>query len=119
MQRANLQLQAVSNGPGFSPIRDHAEHLPGFEDLFNGHGDGLYWHVTDSLKPTFADLLAAARLVEFHNEIRFLRVEVGWRIVKSEVTVLPDANESCINGLARNQLADSPAFSRRIRSIAV
>jgi len=118
-QGADFQLEAVSNGLRFPPIGYDTEHVFGFDNLLDRHGDGLPRDIINSLEPTFAYLLAPACLIEFDNKIRFPRLEVGWRIIESQVPVLPNANEGRVNYLARDQLADAHTLCQGIRIIAV
>ncbi len=118
-QRADFQLQSIPDGFGFPPIRHHAENVSSFENLLNGHGYCPLRHVVETFEPPFAYLLAAARLVEFHKEIWFLRFEIGWWVVEREMSVLPNAHERNINSFPRNQLSNALAFVAGIRTVAI
>ena len=48
-------------------------------------------------KPSFAHLLAAASFVEIDDEIGIFGIEIGWRIVEGEMTVLADADKRNID----------------------
>src|ERR1700678_4241774 len=59
-------------------------------------------------EPRLADLLQRASLIEFHDEIRLVGLEISGRIIESEMTVLADADKRDING-CRTQGRASPA----------
>ena len=54
-------------------------------------------HVLEGRKPAFADLLAAAGLVERDDEVGLGGLEVGRRIVERQVRVLADADEGDVD----------------------
>src|SRR2546425_4507301 len=117
--RADFELQAVSHGPCLSTLWYNTNHTSRLKNLSNRHRDGPARYFIKTAEPSLAYLLIATLFVEFDYKIWRLSLEISGRIIKSEVPVLPNANESYINCMARNQLTDSPAFSRRIRRVAV
>src|SRR5262249_61661160 len=50
------------------------------------------------LEPPLADLRTAARLIEVHDQIGFLRLEVRRRVVECQMAVLADTDERHVDG---------------------
>src|SRR5262249_6621743 len=51
----------------------------------------------NGIEPAFVDLLGAAGVVEFHDQIGFVDFEISGRIVKRKVAVFTDSNEGEVN----------------------
>jgi len=49
-------------------------------------------------KPALSDLLAQASVIELDDEVRLFCLEIRRRIVKREMPVLSDADESNVHG---------------------
>jgi hypothetical protein len=58
----------------------------------------LFGNVVEGGKPAFVELLAAAGIVESNDGVGLPCVEIGGRIVESEMAVFSDAHEGDIDG---------------------
>ena len=97
---AEFAVEAGVNGLGFARVGNDAEDLLGFEDLLDGHGDGLLGNLVEIAEPAFADLLLAAGVIEIDDDVRIGDLEIGGRIVEGEMAIFADAGEGNIDGRA-------------------
>src|SRR6476646_7453888 len=116
---ADFQLQATSDSLCLSSIRNNTKQLASLQNLLNGHRNGLTRNRLEVPKPSFTDLLSAARLIEIDHEIRLLGFKVGRRIIKSQMAIFTKAQERGINSLLRDQFAHTTTFPGEVRSLAV
>src|SRR5204862_2902818 len=77
-------------------------------------GDGALRHFVDASEPAFPHLLAPARIVERHDQVRLFGVEISGWIVEGQVTVFADADEGDVNRACRELTPDLPAHLARI-----
>src|SRR6476659_11197663 len=97
-----------ANGFRLAQCGDDAEYVMRLEDLMDRHRNRARWHVGERREPAFAELLAPARFVERHDDVRLARVEVrGW-IVEGQVAVLADADKRDVDGRRGDRLASGP-----------
>src|SRR4029450_13452225 len=85
----------------------------------DGPGAGAPRPVVEPREPALPQLLAPAVLVQLHHEVGRGRVEVRRWIVEGEVTVLADAHERDVDGMARDQRAHAPAFGGGIGGVTL
>src|SRR3954468_10853810 len=103
--RTNLSLEACFHRLCFALVWNYSKNFLRFENLFRRHRYRLLRYLRDIRKPRFADLLLPARLIQADDDVRLLRIEIGRRIVKGNVPVFPNAEESNVNWSRRNLLA--------------
>src|SRR5579872_3196666 len=96
--RADGALETSLDRWRFSRVRNHRNDCSRFQNLANRHGNGLLRDGCDIREPAFAYLLAAAGLIEIHDDVGIIRVEIRRRIVKSEMAVFADACKRHVNG---------------------
>src|SRR5215469_4126174 len=88
--RADLSLEACLYCLSFALVWYNSKNFFRLENLFGGHRDRLLGNLRDVGKPGLAYLLLAAGLVQIHDDVRFLDVKVGRRIIKRDVSILTD-----------------------------
>ncbi len=104
----NLSFEAILDGAGFSPVGNNAEDFSGFKNLTDGHGDGLLRHIRQFVEPAFPYLLPTAGIIEVDDQIRFLSLEIGWRVVEGKMTIFPNANEGEVDGRGPEKVSNLP-----------
>src|SRR5690606_21594569 len=77
------------------------------------HRDRACRHIFQPRKPAFAELLMPTGVVERDDKIGRRGVEVGWRIVEGEMTVLSDTGEADVDRVASDQGAEPRALGVR------
>ena len=102
---SDFAFEAEFDGLGFARFGDYSDDLIGFQDLANGHGDGLAGNFGKIAEPGFADLLAATGFVEIDEEIGLFGLEIGGRVVEGEMAVFTDAGEGEVDGRGAEELA--------------
>ena len=103
--RANLPFQASLYGARFLRTGNDCDDLFALQDLFHGHRDSASGNLGNGFEPAFVDLLRAACLIEFDDQIRFIGFEIGGRIVERQVRILADSDEREIDGRGLQCLA--------------
>ena len=103
--RGDRSFDGAADGFCLAQVRHDAQDVSRLENLSDRHRNRARRHIVDRIEPAFADLLAAAGVVEIDDEIRLARVEVGRRIVEGEVAVLADADERDVDGRGRDLVA--------------
>src|SRR5438876_11097459 len=88
----------------FALVGHRADDGARFHDLLNGHRDRLPGHIFKSGKPSFAELLFAAGVVEVDDDVRFFGLKISGRIVEGEMPILTNADESDLDRRLANQL---------------
>src|SRR5262245_19793443 len=91
--RTDFALETIFDSLSLTRIRHDTNNLPRFQKLIDGHRNSLLGHFGQIFEPAFADLLAPACFVETDNDICLVCVEIRRRIVKGEMTILPDARK--------------------------
>lgn len=95
--RADRAFKARFDGLRFARIGDNRDDRLGFQNLPDGHGDRLHRNFREISEPSFADLLLATGFVEIHDDVGFVGIEIGGRIVEGEMAVFADAGEGEVN----------------------
>ena len=72
-------------------------------------------HVVDRREPALPDLLTPAGVVQRHDDVRTLRLEVGWRVVERQMAVFADPGECHVD---RRGGDETPNFVRDALGIA-
>ena len=101
---ANRPIKTRLHRSCLSRVGDDAQDLLCFQDLADAHGNGAMGNVCEGREPSFPKLLAAASIVKLNDNIWLLRFEIRWWIVESEMTVLPDSDESQIDRRRQKRL---------------
>lgn len=109
----DFAFDGVADGFGFAGVGDGADDGGALHDLADAHGDGLAGHVVEGGEPAFAQLLAAAGVVELDDEVGFFGLEVGGRVVEGEVAVFADADEGDVDGVSAEDVGDAGALAGR------
>ena len=104
-ERRHLPFEAGVNRRGLARVRHDAEDRARLQNLAHRHRDRLRRHLVDRGEPAFAHLLAPARLVQLHDEVRALGDEVRRRIVEREMSVLADADKGDVDRGRRDRTA--------------
>jgi hypothetical protein len=97
-QRADLTIKACLDRSRFAGIGHNANDFFGLQDLAYGHGNCSLGNSGKTLEPSFTDLLLSARFVEMDDDVRFFGLEIGGRIIESQMPILTDPDESYIDG---------------------
>ncbi len=108
--RTNGPIETGFDGRCFAGVRNDGKDFLGLENLAHGHGNGLHGNSVKILEPSFADLLEAAGVVEGNDNVRLFCVEIGGRIVKSDVAIFADTQESDIDWRSRDGFADGADY---------
>src|SRR4029453_3861354 len=111
MHGVHFQLQAVSDGVCLPSFGHNTNYVSRLENLLNRHRDCPLRYFIKNAKPSLADLLIPATVIEFDDQVRFLCLKVRGRIVECEMSVLTNADECCINPQERYCFPKAPAFS--------
>src|SRR2546423_775146 len=114
MPWTNLCFKTISDRLRFSPVRDDTQDMARLENLADRHRDGSARNFFETAKPSFADLLKPASLIEFDDQIRLFGFKVGRGIIEREVAVFSDADECCINRVSRDDLSQTAGFGQRV-----
>jgi len=98
MRGRRYRSNAAPHSLGLSCMRDHANNLVRLQQLSNAYAHCLSWNVVQLRKPTLADLLPPASLVQSNDKIRHFCLEVSRRIVERQVPIFANATEREIDG---------------------
>jgi len=102
-------FDTISDGRCFAFVGNAADDFSRLQNLMDGHADRVGRNVFEGGKPTFSDLLFATRLVKKHHVVGFGRFEIRRRIIKGQVAVFADTDQSNID--RRFQQATSSALA--------
>src|SRR5215472_12754921 len=117
-QRTDLAVEARLYCPSLASLRHNHDDLFRAHDLTDRDGDGPGGNIRQSCEPPFVHLLLPAGFIEVNDGIRFFRLEIRWRIVERQVTVLSDPPKSNIHWPCGQFAAD--LFCHRLRiSLAI
>src|SRR5262249_53867915 len=94
----------------FALIRHNTNYFFRFEDLTNGHRDCPVGDLVNAPEPSFAGLLAAARFIESHYQIRLLGVEISRRVIERQVPILADPDKGNVDRSCGQETADFAAY---------
>jgi len=114
-----LIIQTHRNRPGLALVGHRADEVLGLENLANRHRNGLQWDVVEFGKPTLADLLAAASLLQIDDDVGIVGFKVGRWVVEAYVSVLTDAQKGNIDILFLDQGIETYNFCIQVLCIAV
>src|SRR5437773_9188742 len=111
--RTDFSIETQLDRWSFARVRNDANNLLCFQDLSYRHGDGLPRDFRNTCKPALSDLLAQASFIEFDDEVGLFCLEIRRRIVKRQMPVLSDADESNVRGRRSQSFANAADnFSR-------
>src|SRR5215472_6211057 len=96
--RADFSFEAEFYCLRFPAFRNHANYLIGLQNLAYGHRNGSSGDFGNICEPSLTDLLEPASLIEFHDQIRLVLFKIRRRVIEGQVSVLPNTNESDIDG---------------------
>ena len=95
--RADWAFETCLDRLCFAQFGRDAENFFGFEKLPNRNRNRSSRNLAQTAEPAFADLLAAAGLVEIDDEIRRLCLKISGRIVESQMPIFADADKRNLN----------------------
>ena len=110
----NRAFEGIAHGGRLSGIGHATKDDLRFHDLPDRHGDGFSGHRLEAAEPTLCPLLASAGFVQRDDEVRRLCLEVGWRIVEGQMTILPDPDKSHVDPIFGDQRVQALALRLRI-----
>src|ERR1700730_18516375 len=116
--RTDLSFNAHLNGFRLAFVGNNHDQFFGLENLARRHRERARWNLRDVSKPAFADLLAAAGLVEVHDQVRIFSSEISWRIVEGDVPVLSNSQKCNIDGWRCKLLAHFTRDGRRLSGVS-
>ena len=80
-------MQAGLDCLRLAQVRDNAKNFFRFEDLANGHRNGLARNLGQAFEPPLAYLLPPAGFVQLHNQIGRFGFEIRRGIVKGQMAI--------------------------------
>jgi len=104
-QGGDFSFEAGFHGLCLSRVRNHGKNFFCFQYLLHAHGDGLRRNLRKGGEPTLSYLLAAAGLIEVHDDVRLFGLEIRWRVVEREVSIFADAYEGDVDRSSRRLCA--------------
>ncbi len=110
----HIAFHRVANCLGFALVGHGADDGRAVHDLPHAHRDRLARDIVQRRKPTFAQLLPAARFIELDENVRLVCLKIGRRVVEGQVAVLADADERHVDRMVANDFAHAAALSLRI-----
>ena len=113
--RRYVAFDRIANRLGFALVGHRANNRSALHDLPHAHRDRLLRHIVERREPTFAQLLAAAGVVELDDQVGFFGFEIGRRIVEREVAIFADADKGNVDRMPANDLGHAAAFGSRRR----
>src|SRR5579862_1277467 len=93
----DLTLKTLRDSFGFARVWNDTQNLFRLENLADAHRDRAHGHIGQGLEPAFAELLAAAGLIEIDHDVRFFGFKISGRIVEGQMSVLANADESYVD----------------------
>ena len=102
----------------FTAIRYHGYDLLAFHDSRDSQSKSAAGYIIDTREPTFSHLLPATRFVQFYDfDLHGISKVSYWGVVKGNMTIFTNSDETQVNGVFLEQLGISSAVCLRIRRI--